>query len=593
MNQQKQAQENSYIEPSFNQADLREFMKLIGGLAHEPSNGSKQASGDSLAIGSLIPGTIVAIDRSKGFAIIDANLKAEARVPLADFADSENIEVGQRPLFVLEAFENNSGDVVLSRSKAARKQALSHLLETHSDKENNIIEATPFKMVRGGFLCRITNKMGTIDAFLPMSHVDPSASADPTSILMTERAYKIIKIDVERQNIVLSARELRKEIFAEHRKIALERLKEGDEAMGRVKNITDFGVFVDLGGIDGLLHVSDMCWVRSPIGSDAPKYKVNDEIRVKVITINQATQRIALSVKHMEENPWTEIKECNPNGTRVKASVKQITQKGIIAQIEAKKRDGSTKTIWAFLHCSEISWVDNYQTKLESFKKMDEEFDAAISSIDIEFGRATISVKALDKNPWEDVEKHFPKDGILSGQCSSYDSYGVSVSFPDTPIKGYCSINEYSWLETPSAAEMYDRLKKLDPVSCKMLGIDRENCRISLSIKQTVDSPWGAIETALPKNSDLACNFVRSEGGAYLVSIPALADVEKSTGLAGISNLLARIQMRDVPQGFVPEAGKPLPNAWVVSVDKEAKLITLSCSSAKVGAFTPSAKNST
>lgn len=553
-----------YFEKGFLQSEANRFAALFP-LATKSRPGDEK----QLGINSRIEGKIVAIQ--KDHAIVDCGLKAYARVPLVEFGNASEVSVGTTYKFILLAFEDSYGSVLLSRERASKQEALDYLLDNH--KEGSLVVGVPTRMVKGGLLCRIATPVGFVEAFIPASHAGVSSINNLADVLNVELPLKIIKIDKERSNIVLSSREVRKEQFAEQRKKLLSELEVESVVRGRIKNIIDFGIFIDLGGIDGLLHISDVSWIRSMRGDNVlAKYKLGDEIDVKVLSItnDETTQRVALGLKQMTENPWIDIQKSNPAGSEVEATVEQPIDKGVIVKVKCKtSTPGEFIYVSGFIARSEISWFSSTANP-EDFK-IDQPLKVQIMAhTDPRLGKLNLSLRNTTQNPWLTADKDLPKDSIQEGKVIGHCPYGLIIKFNHSEMQAICPPVEIS--HTNAAAK--DAYKPGTPVKVVVTKVDTAEQVCQVSIRQAVSNPWQKIEPLLPVGKEVECKFVKQEGTSrMIVQIPALDSLAAEH--PGVKEITAVVRLSDFNSASQLKSGDLL-KATVTSLNaNESKQIEL------------------
>lgn len=416
--------------------------------------------------GTLINGLVVAIDNE--FVIVNVGLKSEGPIPLNEFKH-EDIKVGDIVEVVLESPENGFGETRLSHEKAVRARAWTQLEK--SFEAQAIVMGTIIERVKGGF----TVELGSVRAFLPGSLVDVKPVRDPGYLEGKELEFKVIKMDKKRNNVVVSRRAVMEAESREERMSRLEELQEGQEVIGVVKNITDYGAFIELGGIDGLLHITDMAWKRVKHPSEL--LNVGDEIKVKVLKFDRDKQRVSLGLKQLGEDPWVNVAQRYPAGTRLIGKVTNITDYGCFVELE--------EGVEGLVHMSEMDWTNKniHPSKVVS---MNEEVEVVVLEIDGERRRISLGIKQGRANPWADFSsKHQVGDKIKGAVCSITD-FGLFIGLPGG-IDGLVHLSDISWTEAGEQAVR--AFQKGDEVEAVILAIDPERERISLGIKQLSNDP--------------------------------------------------------------------------------------------------------
>lgn len=442
-------------------------------------------SGDSIE-GSVVSGRIIAIEND--FAIIDAGLKSEGRVALKEFgAGGENstLKVGDTVDVYLERMENKNGEAVLSREKARREEAWTMLEK--ACEANERVEGTIFGRVKGGFTVDLSGAV----AFLPGSQVDIRPVRDVTPLMGTPQPFQILKMDRGRGNIVVSRRAVLEESRAEQRNELIENLKEGQVLEGVVKNITDYGAFVDLGGVDGLLHVTDIAWRRINHPSEA--LTIGQTLNVQVIRFNSETHRISLGMKQLEADPWDGVEAKYPVGAQYSGRVTNITDYGAFVELEPG--------VEGLVHVSEMSWTKKnvHPGKIVSTSQ---EVEVKVLDVDPQKRRISLGLKQTMTNPWEDFVVQFPVGTIVEGEVKNVTEFGLFVGLSED-IDGMVHMSDIDW-QRPGEEAIKD-YNKGDVVKAKVLEVDVEKERISLGIKQLSDDPLEGSAESIKKGAILTC----------------------------------------------------------------------------------------
>ncbi len=423
--------------------------------------------------GSVIKGKVVSIEND--LAIIDAGLKTEGRVPLREFENAgEEIKVGDEVEVYLERIENALGEAVLSREKARREEAWERLEKSY--EANEPVTGQIFGRVKGGF----TVDLGGAVAFLPGSQVDIRPIRDITPLMNVEQPFRILKMDRRRGNIVVSRRAILEESREEQRAELVQNLAEGQVIEGVVKNITDYGAFVDLGGIDGLLHVTDMSWKRVNHPSDI--LSVGETVNVQIIKINSETQRISLGMKQLQDDPWKTVAEKYPVGSRIKGRVTNITDYGAFVELE----DG----VEGLVHVSEMSWTKKnvHPGKILSTSQ---EIEVQVLDVDPNRRRISLGLKQTMENPWDTFEEKFPAGTEVEGEIKNITEFGMFIGL-DGDVDGMVHLSDLDW--NRSGEEAIKDYNKGDVVKAVVLDVDRAKERISLGIKQLEGDPLAKVE---------------------------------------------------------------------------------------------------
>jgi len=429
-------------------------------------------------VADLVPGKLV---RGKiiGYAgddvVVEVGLKSEGLIPKEEF-EGLDIKPGDLVDVLLEDIEGEGGLIQLSKRRADRMMAWQRIVDT--TKEGDVVEGLVTKKIKGGLLVDIG-----VPVFLPASQVDVRRPGEVGDFIGKRVRAEILKIDLERKNIVISRRKLIETERDAAKKRLMETLKEGDVVTGEVKNIADFGAFVDLGGIDGLLHITDMSWSR--INHPSELLKMGQKVEVKVLNIDREKEKIALGLKQREASPWEEIEKKYPVGSRIHGAVVNIMSYGAFVRLE----DG----IEGLVHISEMSWTRRVNHPSEMVQP-GQEVDVVVLEINKDKQEISLGMKQIEVNPWELVGEKYPPGTMIEGKVRNLANYGAFVEI-EPGIDGLLHISDMSW--TKKVTHPNEVLKKGDSVKCVVLEVDREKQRISLGIKQLTEDPWLA---AIPEH---------------------------------------------------------------------------------------------
>lgn len=498
--------------------------------------------------GSVIKGTILAIEDK--FVLVDAGMKSESWVSKDQFKDSNGeltIDVGDAIDVALDAIEDNFGGTRLSRERAKRLEAWTELEK--ASEEGRVVHGVITGKVKGGF----TVELDTVRAFLPGSLVDVRPLRDTTFLEGKELEFKVIKIDIKRNNIVVSRRAVIESENSAEREALLENLAEGQVIKGIVKNLTDYGAFIDLGGIDGLLHITDMSWKR--IKHPSEMINVGDEIEVKVLKFDAEKNRVSLGLKQMGDDPWQNLVAEFPEGARIRGKVTNIADYGCFVEL----RDG----VEGLVHVSEMDWT-NKNVNPAKIVSLGQEVEVMVLDVDQERRRISLGLKQCIDNPWASFAKNHQKGNKVTGKIKSITDFGVFIGLEGN-IDGLIHLSDLSW--NKAGEEAVRDFKKGDEVEAIVLSVDAERERISLGIKQLDDDPFSNFTNNLAKG-DLIKGKVDEveEKGIYL----DLA--EEVRGYIRASELSEdRI---DDARRFA-EVGQELEAAFV-GVDRKNRLVNLS-----------------
>jgi len=429
--------------------------------------------GGNLSEGSVIKGTVVGIE--KDLAVIDVGLKTEGRVALKEFQGpgrGNEIKIGDTVEVYLERVENALGEAVLSRDKARREESWGKL-ET-AFKNNEKVTGVIFNQVKGGFTVDLDGAV----AFLPRSQVDIRPIRDVTPLMNVNQPFQILKMDRRRGNIVVSRRTVLEETRAEQRQELVQNLEEGQVIDGVVKNITDYGAFVDLGGIDGLLHVTDIAWRR--VNHPTEVLNIGQSVKVKIIKINHETHRISLGMKQLLDDPWQGIEAKFPVGTRFKGRVTNITDYGAFVELEPG--------IEGLIHVSEMSWTKKnvHPGKIVSTSQ---EVEVQILEVDPVKRRISLGLKQTMRNPWEVFVEKYPPGATIEGEVKNKTEFGLFLGL-DGDVDGMVHLSDLDWKRP--GEQVIEEYKKGDKVQAQVLDVDVEKERISLGIKQLQGDPMAS-----------------------------------------------------------------------------------------------------
>lgn len=533
--------DNIVDDVQFQFEDAQLFKSLLDGSAKKIVNRADIAE---MIPGSILKGRIVEI--TKDHVVVDVGLKSEGMVPISEFSDPSPLILDGEIEVYLEQAEDDNGQIVLSREKAERLRQWEYILE-HCE-EGSIVTGKVLRKVKGGLMVDIG-----MEAFLPGSQIDNKRIKNLDEYINKTYEFKILKINIERKNVVVSRRELLEAERISKKAELLEMIKVGDIREGIVKNITDFGVFLDLDGIDGLLHITDMTWKR--IKHPSEMVHLGEKLEVSILSIDKDKGRVALGLKQKGTNPWDEIEKKYPQGTRVKGKIVNLLPYGAFIEIEPG--------IEGLIHVSEMSWVKNVTDPSEVVKKGDE-VEAIVLSIQKEEGKISLGIKQTEHNPWDDVEAKYPVDTNVKAEIRNLTNYGAFVEL-EPGVEGLIHISDLSWIKKVSHPS--EILQKGDVVNAVVLSVDRESKKITLGVKQLTSNPWEDIEKTIP---------VLSVVKGKVTKITAFgAFVELDNGLEGLIHVT---ELSDKAFGKVEDvvAKGDTVTAKVIKLDPEHKKIALS-----------------
>jgi small subunit ribosomal protein S1 len=422
--------------------------------------------------GTIVKGRI--IERRPREVMVDIGYKSEGAIDLNEFSSADDLAIGQEIEVLLERLENEDGQVILSRQKAAHKQNWDKILKL--SEAGKTVQGLVRGIVKGGLMVDVG-----VEAFLPSSQIDINPPKNLREFLGQTLECRIVKLNEDRKNVVLSRRELIEEERNEKRSKLLSHLDKGAKVKGRVKNLTEFGAFVDLDGLDGLLHVTDMTWGR--LGHPSEMLQTGQEIEVIVLEIDKERLRVSLGMKQMSENPWDKIAEKYPVNLKVRGKITSLVPYGAFIQLEPG--------VEGLVHVSELSWTRRINRPSDVLQD-GQEIDAIVISVSKEEQKLSLSVRHLEANPWEEIHLRYPVGRPVKGIVRNTTAYGAFVELEEG-IDGMIHVSDMSWTRKPAHAS--ELLKKGDSVEAQVLGIDKANQRISLGLKQLAEDPWKQVET--------------------------------------------------------------------------------------------------
>ena len=504
--------------------------------------------------GSIITGIVVAINDD--VVIVSAGLKSEAVIPKEEFKndkrDSE-LAVGDEVEVALDAVEDGFGETKLSREKAIRARTWIDLEKAF--EEGAVVEGIINGRVKGGFTVEIDN----VRAFLPGSLVDVRPVRDPSYLEGKQLEFKVMKLDQRRNNVVVSRRAVVEKEFSAEREALLKELQEGNTAKGIIKNLTDYGAFVDLGGIDGLLHITDMAWKRVKHPSEI--VEVGQEIDVKILKFDRERQRVSLGMKQLGDDPWQDLAHRYPQDTRMFGKVTNIADYGCFVEIE----DG----VEGLVHVSEMDWT-NKNVNPSRVVQVGEEVEVMVIEIDEERRRISLGIKQCKSNPWADFAATFNRSDKVSGQIKSITDFGIFIGL-DGGIDGLVHLSDISW-DFPGE-EAVRNYKKGQEIEAAVLAIDAERERISLGIKQLEKDPFSGWLAAHPKNSIVTGTVTEVDERGALVDL--------GDGVYGSlrASELARGRIEDART--VIKVGEEV-EAKFMNVDRKSRMVALSIKAKEV-----------
>ncbi|HED11545.1 MAG TPA: 30S ribosomal protein S1 [Caldithrix abyssi] len=502
---------------------------------------------NTITEGTIVTGRI--LDITAKDVIVDIGFKSEGIVPKEEFKNPDEIKIGDEVEVFLESLEGKDGELLLSRRRADFLRVWERVVSKYENDE--IVEGVINRRIKGGM---VVNLMG-IDAFLPGSQIDVKPIRDFDAFLGRTREFKIVKVNHARKNIVVSSRVLIEKEVAGKREEILSTLEKGQVRKGTVKNITDFGVFIDLGGVDGLLHITDLSWGR--VNHPSELVKLDQELEVMILDYNEQKNRISLGLKQLQPHPWENVKEKYPIGQRIKGKVVSITDYGAFIELE--------KGIEGLIHISEMSWSQHVKHPSQLLS-VGQEIDAVILNIEAEAKKISLGLKQLEPDPWEKVEERFPVGTTHRGTVRNLTQFGAFVELEEG-VDGLVHISDLSW--TKKVRHPSEIVKKGDEIDVVVLGINREERRIALGHKQVEDNPWETFEEKYAEGSETEGTVAKIIEKGVVVILPL-----------GVEGFIPN-QHLGLPKGQsakdVYKEGDTIP-AKVIEFDKENHRIVLSVS---------------
>ncbi len=497
--------------------------------------------------GEITKGTVVAVN--KDYVVVDIGYKSEGQVALNEFTaigGQYSVKAGDVIEVLVESRENDAGMVLLSKEKADKMRIWDEI--SAACERDELVEGVVIGRVKGGLAVDIGVK-----AFLPGSQVDLRPIRNLDKLIGEKFKFKVIKFNKKRGNIVLSRRALLEKEREELKKGTLEKLREGVVMQGVVKNLTDYGAFIDLGGIDGLLHITDMSWGR--VQHPSEMLNVGDEIRVVVLKFDAATERVSLGLKQIQEDPWAVAEERFPVGSRVKGKVVSITDYGAFIELYPG--------VEGLVHISEMSWTKRVKHPSKIIAQGDQ-VEALVLDVDSKSKRISLGMKQIEANPWTVLEDKYPIGSVIRGQVKNVTDFGVFVGVEEG-IDGLVHISDMSW--TKHIKHPGDVFKKGDEVEAVVLNIDVENERFSLGIKQLSQDPWSTLTERLPVGSRVTGKVTKTtDFGAF---------VEIETGIEGLVHVSEMKDERvEKPSDVVKEGDEV--TVKIIDIDPNERKVSLS-----------------
>jgi small subunit ribosomal protein S1 len=500
---------------------------------------------DEVAEGEIVRGTVVSLH--KDHVLVDVGFKSEGMVPLNEFPmvnGQPTIKPGDTVDVLVESRENDYGLIVLSKEKADKLKIWDEI--SAACERDEVVEGIIVSRVKGGLSVDIGVK-----AFLPGSQVDLRPIRNLDKLIGEKYKFKVIKFNKKRGNIVLSRRALLEKERDQLKGVTLQKLEEGAVMQGVIKNITEYGAFVDLGGIDGLLHITDMSWGR--VNHPSELFQVGDEVTVKVLRFDRDQERVSLGLKQIQADPWTTAQHSFPVNSRVKGKVVSLTDYGAFIEL--------VPGVEGLIHVSEMSWTKRVKHP-SKIMNIGDEVEALVLGIDIENKRISLGMKQIEPNPWHTLNEKYPVGAVIRGQVRNITDFGIFVGIEEG-IDGLVHISDLSWTtRVKHPSEMY---QKGDEVEAVVLNIDAENERISLGIKQLHEDPWSRIPQTYPRGSRVKGTITK------ITDFGAFAEIEP--GVEGL------IHVSEIADEHVDDPRKYLK----VGDEKEVMIIDIDLDDRKIG----------
>ena len=529
------------------QEDLEEILAAQGECSPDfrKANADVYAGMGCLEQGKLVTGKISQVNDQE--VLVDVNYKSEGVIDRAEFKDTDSLELGSEIEVFVEKLEDEDGRLILSKQKADFVRVWDRI---HAAFENNeVVRGTLTKRIKGGVVVDLFG----IDAFLPGSQIDLRQIPDINALIGQEFDLKVIKVNKARRNIVVSRRVVLEEERNKQRGDVLETLEKNQVRKGIVKNITDFGAFIDLGGVDGLLHITDMSYKR--INHPSEMLQLGQEVEVMVLDFNDKKERISLGMKQLKPHPWKDIAERYPEGANVKGKVVSITDYGAFVELDSG--------VEGLIHVSEMSWTQHVKHP-SKILTVGQEVEAVVLKVEEDAERISLGMKQLESDPWDSIETELPPGARVVGEIRNIASFGAFVEIKEG-VDGLIHVSDMSW--TKKITHPNEMVKKGDKVECVVLAVDKEKRRISLSMKHLTEDPWDTIDSTYPVNSEVKGKIVRMLDRGVVVEL-----ADGIEGFIPVSKLTA--EYIKVPADAF-KVGDEVP-AVVTEIDQNNRKIFLS-----------------
>ncbi|MCA9741121.1 30S ribosomal protein S1 [candidate division KSB1 bacterium] len=520
-------------EGEYDEEEMKNFINLYEGTISE------------FVEGEVVNGKVIAIGTKE--VSIDIGFKSEGVIPIDEFNDPSALEIGQDIEVFLDNVEDSDGQLVLSRKKAEFMRDWERVVNSYEN--GDVLEGRCVRRIKGGIVVDLNG----VDAFLPGSQIDVRPIRDFDAFIGRSLTFRIVKVNELRKNIVVSHRVLVEEQLVGQRKKILDNLERGQILEGTVKNITDFGVFIDLGGVDGLLHINDLSWGR--VNHPSEIVSLDEKIEVQVLDFNEAKDRISLGYKQLQPHPWVNVEEKYPVGSVINGKVVSISDYGAFIELE--------KGVEGLIHISEMSWTQHIRHP-SKLLNVGEFVEAKVLNLDVEERKISLGLKQLEPDPWDQIEEKFPVNSQQKGIVRNLTAFGAFIELEEG-IDGLVHISDLSW--TKKIRHPGEVLKKGDEVEVIVLNLDKANRRISLGYKQTMDNPWDTFEDTYASGQNTAGKIVRMIDKGVIAELPDGVD-----GFVPISHLVKE-NLNKPSDGYA--VGDTL-DLVVIEFNKENKKIILS-----------------
>ena len=529
------------------QEDLAEILAAQGECSpnFRKANADIYAGMDCLEQGKVVTGKISQVNDQE--VLVDVNYKSEGVIDRAEFKDTDSLEIGSEIEVYVEKLEDEDGRLVLSKQRADFARVWERIRVAFEN--NEVVRGKLTKRIKGGVVVDLFG----IDAFLPGSQIDLRQIPDINALIGQEFDLKVIKVNKARRNIVVSRRVVLEEERNKQRGDVLETLEKGQVRKGIVKNITDFGAFIDLGGVDGLLHITDMSYKR--INHPTEMVQLGQEVEVMVLDFNDKKERISLGMKQLKPHPWKDIAERYPEGAIVKGKVVSITDYGAFVELDSG--------VEGLIHVSEMSWTQHgkHPSKILT---VGQEVEAVVLKVEEDAERISLGMKQLESDPWDSIETELPPGARVVGEIRNIASFGAFVEIKEG-VDGLIHVSDMSW--TKKITHPNEMVKKGDKVECVVLAVDKEKRRISLSMKHLTEDPWDSVESTYPVDTEVKGKIIRMLDRGVVVEL-----ADGIEGFIPVSKLTA--EYIKVPADAF-KVGDEVP-AVVTEIDQNNRKIFLS-----------------